>query len=267
MGERRSGSAAKRFNPVKAIRDRFGTAGLIVAIVALIAALTGTAFAASGALTGKQKKEVEKIAKKFAGKPGAPGAAGAPGPAGPAGPPGSGGTPGPQGEKGATGVAGTPGAKGPTGPTGLTGPTGPFLDTLPVGKTETGSWSVLDSSTLFMSAGSDISFSIPLEKGEKGGTAFAFSQEETEEEKFGTSGCTGTVAKPKAPPGILCVYTAFETGEHTFLTGFPEVRSPAGEFESYGTSGARVIAGFMEGSAAEPASIESWGTWAVTAGP
>jgi hypothetical protein len=99
-------------HPVRAIREPFGTAGLVVACIALIAALGGTAFAAKGALTGKQKKEVEKIAKKFAGKPGA---AGAQGPAGPQGP---------VGANGKDGANGSPGATGPTGPTGKTGPTG-----------------------------------------------------------------------------------------------------------------------------------------------
>ena len=63
-------------HPVRAIREPFGTAGLVIACVALIAALGGTAFAAAK-LTSTQKKEVEKIAKKFANKPGAPGAPGA----------------------------------------------------------------------------------------------------------------------------------------------------------------------------------------------
>ncbi|HEX6826787.1 MAG TPA: hypothetical protein VF077_10780, partial [Nitrospiraceae bacterium] len=269
MGEPGNGSTAKRFkHPIRAIRDRFGTAGLIIAIVALVAALTGTAFAASTALNGKQKKEVEKIAKKLAGKDGAPGAPGAQGPAGPAGAPGGAGTPGPQGEKGATGATGTSGAKGVTGLTGATGPTGPFLDTLPAGKTETGTWSAGGSSTsaLFQLVGADISFSIPLAKGEQPETAFAFNQEKTENGEFGTSGCTGTVAKPKAPAGKLCIYTGFETFEGN-VSLFKEARSPAGEFSSYGTSGAVIFAGSMEGSGAEPALIEARGSWAVTAGP
>jgi len=88
-------------HPIRAIREPFGTAGLIVAMVALIAALGGTALAAKGALTGKQKKEVEKIAMKFQGS----------GPAGPAGPAGSKGDPGADG-KNATGSAGLPGEAG-----------------------------------------------------------------------------------------------------------------------------------------------------------
>jgi hypothetical protein len=96
-------------HPVRAIREPFGTAGLIVAMVALVAALGGTALAAKGALTGKQKKEVEKIAKKFAGPAG---------PAGPTGPAGANGTNGAKGETGAPGAPGTPGSPGAAGTPG-----------------------------------------------------------------------------------------------------------------------------------------------------
>jgi hypothetical protein len=93
-------------HPIRAIREPFGTAGLIVALVALVAALGGTALAASK-LNSTQKKEVEKIAKKFAGKPGTNGANGS------------------NGAKGDTGSAGAPGAPG-TGTAGAAGvsPTG-----------------------------------------------------------------------------------------------------------------------------------------------
>ncbi len=101
-------------HPIRAIREPFGTAGLIVACIALIAALGGSAFAAAK-LTGKQKKEVAKIAKKFAGKPGAPGATG---PQGPAGSNGKDGAQGQRGETGATGAAGPAGSQGPAGAAG-----------------------------------------------------------------------------------------------------------------------------------------------------
>lgn len=87
---------------LKRIREKFGTAGLIVAIVALVVAVAGTAYAATK-LTGPQKKEVEKIAKKFAGKDGKEGPQGAQGPAGAA---------------GAKGDKGNTGDKGPEGPPG-----------------------------------------------------------------------------------------------------------------------------------------------------
>jgi hypothetical protein len=99
-------------HPVRAIREPFGTAGLIIACLALVAALGGTAIAAKGALSGKQRKQVEKIAKKFAGKTGAPGAPGAPGAVGPQGP---------KGDKGEQGPKGDQGIQGPIGETGEAG--------------------------------------------------------------------------------------------------------------------------------------------------
>jgi hypothetical protein len=174
-------------HPVRAIREPFGTAGLIVACVAMVLALTGAAFAA-GALTGKQKKEVEKIAKKFAGKPGAPGATGPQGPAGPAGKDGG------QGEKGAKGDTGSPGAPGTPGTPGEDGesaqvariaPGDPECEgqggalvfvpggeeeeicngspwvpdgTLPPGAVETGTWVVVGPGEVF----APISFTVPM---------------------------------------------------------------------------------------------------------
>ena len=88
--------------PIRAVREPFGKAGLVVAMVALIAALGGSAIAAKGALTGKQKKEVTKIAQKYAGKPGAQGAQGPAGAKGDAGAPGAKGDPGPAGDRGGT---------------------------------------------------------------------------------------------------------------------------------------------------------------------
>jgi collagen triple helix repeat protein len=185
-------------HPVRAIREPFGTAGLVVACIALIAALGGTALAAKGALTGKQRKEVEKIAKKFAGKPGAPGAQG---PAGAAGKDGSNGTNGTNGKDGAPGSAGAPGAPGKSvvvkalepGEEGALeeceerggseievegaggaeaeicnggpGPEGsPWTDggTLPPGATETGAWSINGTTADTNGVYAPISFTIPL---------------------------------------------------------------------------------------------------------
>jgi hypothetical protein len=87
---------------ISRLRDRFGTAGLIVAVLALIAAVAGTAFAAGG-LTKQQEKQVKKIAKKYAGKNGAPGAQGPQGNPGAAGAPGKDGTNGTNGTNGANG--------------------------------------------------------------------------------------------------------------------------------------------------------------------
>jgi hypothetical protein len=168
-------------HPIRAIREPFGTAGLVVACVALIAALGGTALAAAK-LNSTQKKEVEKIAKKYAGAPGAPGAAGPAGPAGPQGPAGAKGDAGAQGPTGTNGAngksvavsntapgcteggvsvevegapaskkevcngeegaEGTPGTTGATGPQGLEGSPWTFSSLLPAGAIETGTWTL-----------------------------------------------------------------------------------------------------------------------------
>jgi hypothetical protein len=104
-------------HPIRAIREPFGKAGLILACIALIAAVGGTAYAATK-LNGTQKKEVEKIAKKYAGKDGAPGAAGTNGTNGTNGKDGTAGEKGEKGEKGDTGNAGGAGAAGKSVVTG-----------------------------------------------------------------------------------------------------------------------------------------------------
>lgn len=155
--------------------DRFGTAGLVVAVLALVVALAGTAFAAAG-LNSKQKKEVTKIAKTYAGKPGATGAQGLPGANGTNGKDGAAGEQGPTGPTGTNGtngksvttgnatvaecteggatveVVGEPstkkhicngkeGEEGPEGPTGPEGALGTAGTTLPPNASETGYWS------------------------------------------------------------------------------------------------------------------------------
>ena len=66
----------KSKNPIRAIREPFGKAGLTVAVLAVVLAMVGGAYAA-GALSTQQKKEVERIARKAAGRPAPTGPAGA----------------------------------------------------------------------------------------------------------------------------------------------------------------------------------------------
>src|SRR5512146_1866410 len=159
-------------HPIRAIREPFGTVGLIVAMVALVAALGGTALAAKGALTSKQKKEVEKIAKKFAGKPGAQGPAGANGTNGANGKDGANGTNGSNGES--VTIAAASGGECSNGGTKFSNKTGSghvcngkdgetgFTETLPEGKTEAGVWSFGVGSLGFVVTGTPISYNIPL---------------------------------------------------------------------------------------------------------
>jgi hypothetical protein len=259
-------------HPIRAIREPFGTAGLMVAMVALVAALGGTALAANGALSAKQKKEVEKIAKKYAGKPGAPGAAGSPGAAGAKG---DAGGPGSNGNAGASGTSVTTSAASaaecPSGGIKVSsaspaakvcnGTTG-FTETLPKGKTETGSWSSGEiTGTANANILDPISFSIPLEA-PLGSTHVHYLTEA--EQEAGTTDCPGSVEIPLAEPGNLCVYQGGtleeeEPGEEIKVS---KVLLP-GTTNIEGASTAGAIVEIHYQGPAERGILQ--GTWAVTA--
>jgi hypothetical protein len=278
-------------HPVRAIREPFGTAGLIVACIALIAALAGGAYAASG-LTGKQKKEVKKIAqteaKKFQGT-------GPAGPAGPAGPQG------PAGSNGKDGAAGAPGADGKgvvvgTAPTGAGAgkcveggitvevegnqaskksvcngeegapgePGQPWTagGTLPPGETQTGTWAGDAPAEISPTTPSEIllpvSFPLPLEESPEAIYVPALVSGGS-----GTApGCPGVIeGTPQADPGKLCVYEITKTGNlkfEFFLEPATDVFSAAQTFQA-GPAG--VVLYFTNTG---QQSI-SYGVWAVTA--
>jgi hypothetical protein len=253
---------------------RFGIPG-VISVIALVFALFGGAYAASNSSGGGKATASAKAKKGPRGPKGAPGPAGPAGAQGPAGPAGAKGDAGSNGSNGTTGPTGAAGAKGATGATGSTGATGlsGFTEKLPSGKTETGAWSVAVSSTTGSVAGdiatAAISFPIPLAAEGAANSAFAFNKADTAASNFGTSGCTGTVANPTAPAGKLCVYTGEELleeplgGENTFP--LLDVKTPNNQSGQYGRSGAIYLVAFLEGSAAEPAGVHAWGSWAVTA--
>jgi hypothetical protein len=241
-------------HPIRAIREPFGTAGLVVACLALIFALTGAAFAAAG-LNSKQKKEVKSIAKQFAGKPGAPGAAGPQGPAGPKGDPGfqgPEGKEGPQGKQGNQGIQGIPGKDGETG----------FTETLPPGEMETGVWAAeVPPSTKPVEIHVPISFPIPLEKGGEN-TSFFFTAEKVMNQEF-TNGCQWEQEEPNAKPestvpGVLCVFE--EYGEGATKKAFLSPGNVLGG--GYSAAGSYLR---MERSEANEGQTFSVGTWAVRA--
>jgi hypothetical protein len=235
--------------------DRFGTAGVVIAVVALIAALGGTALAAGGGLTAKQKKQVTKIAKKYAGKPGAPGTNGTNG---------TNGAPGAKGETGPAGPAGPAGGAGPAGPTGPQGPPGPPGVLQPGEKlcsecSETGIWgfSAGEKPKAGFSTWPVASFTIPLASPLAAGHAhlinpagkelvFNVETEELEEISSHPS-CPGSFASPTAEPGNLCVYAHEMSAVVTYsqLIGV----TTAGALESFVSS----------------PNAEASGTWAVTA--
>jgi hypothetical protein len=267
---------SKLRHPVRAIREPFGTAGLILACVALIAALSGGAYAASGGLTAKQKKEVKKIAKQFAGQPGAPGA---PGPAG------SPGAKGDKGDPGAPGANGTNGTNGvsPTGTAftgnahgcaeggvevkgantsyvcngvkGQNGQTG-FTKTLPAGESEYGHWSMTGRTNAQILI-SSISFVIPLS-----------SAPELHYVESGSTdpACPGTVEDPEAEEGVLCVYEGVPNGGasagiQAFIEGFS-----AEHTDQNGSTLAFLGKPFEPNpGVVEDSPVLVFGTWAVTA--
>jgi Collagen triple helix repeat (20 copies) len=249
-------------HPIRAIREPFGTAGLIVAMVALVAALGGTALAASK-LNSTQKKEVEKIAKKYAGKPGAPGAQG---PAGPTGSAGKNGTDGTNGTNGKDGTSGTNGTNGKSvtvseipveeaeceerggamvaqegsasGVEVCDGEEGsPWTDggTLPPGATETGVFTLTSSGAPIGRYQTALSLPIQLVEVE-GFDQHMLISGVADSGEF-TAECGSPFAEHPAPkPGVFCVYAP----EHNEATE-PEVQtasggsgvSPSGAFLSY----------------------------------
>jgi len=268
----------KRFkHPIRAVREPFGTAGLIVACIALVFAGIGGAYAASSQGGGSDQasasakgKRGPKGPKGAKGDPGPQGPAGPAGPAGPQGPAGAAGTPGAPGATGATGATGktgNPGTNGATGPTGPTGPTGSVGPVLATGMPQTGTWSFRAPGQIESIV--PISFSVPLAQGgentEASKKVFFFDGEEVELQEFGTSGCKweqeSVNAKPEATvTGTLCVFMqpspepgALENLESVFFRvpgePFGVGYDPAGSYMYVRTTGA----------------LEIYGTWAVKA--
>jgi hypothetical protein len=250
------------------LRRHFGTAGLVVSVIALVAALAGGAYAASGGLTGKQKKEVKAIAKSFQGT----------GPAGPQGAPGSPGAKGDPGTKGTDGTDGqsvtTAAASGGECPSGgikvtsasgntkvCNGQTG-FTETLPSGKTETGSWSFGTTP----GAGAfyvPVTLAIPLAAPLAGESHVHFINEAGKEVVGGglteqtSTECLGTAAAPTATPGSLCIYTALQS----------EFKATSAEIYGSGTAaevGVSTSGAVMTLAAAGTGAL-GFGTFAMTA--
>ncbi len=182
-------------------------ASTVIAVVGLVLVASGGAWAASRYVitsTRQIKPTVLKQLRSATGPKGATGLTGLTGPAGAQGAPGTPGAPGREGKEGQKGEEGKPGATG-------------FTETLPSGKTETGTWAVsLATPAAEQLAIAPISFAIPAAApGEA-----VFLNETATASKAGTGGCTGSVAAPTAPVGKLCIYTEAEELEK--LAGAPK---------------------------------------------
>ena len=254
----------------------------------------GTPVATTTTTTTAKKKKKPTSTR---GPAGPKGATGATGPAGPAGPTGA------TGAKGETGAVGSPGApgtgtEGPKGANGesvtikssasgtigsckeggseftvgstkgsaCNGKTG-FTETLPAGKTETGTWAsqyILLTEPGETKSYSPISFAIPLQNPLRKNEVHFVTR--TEQKAGGTSQCPGNVSEPfgagKSPlPGNLCVYEGPGTATEEGTLRFRIDRVDQAE-EGAGTTGAIVSVAFVVTSGSGVG--EASGTWAVT---
>ncbi len=237
----------------------------VAATFALVFAMSGGALAASHYLITSTKQIKPSVLASLKGKAGANGAPGAQGPAGangtgiagPAGPTGGTGKEGPEGKEGHEGKQGEPGKNGETG----------FTETLPSGKTETGTWSD-ELGAVEREAAVSISFPIPLAHALA--SKFSVHFVNTEDKEFAhhefvlSTVCLGSAGKPEAKPGNLCVYeNLLETNapreelEVEFLALGADSSREAGA----GTTGAIMLIPQVPAGTG----VGGFGAWAVTA--
>jgi hypothetical protein len=247
--------------------------------LALFFSMSGGALAAGHYLITSTKQIKPSVLSSLKGKTGpagANGAAGSAGPAGGQGVKGETGATGPQGPEGKEGREGKPGKEGKAGKEGSPWTAG---GTLPPEKTETGTWSF--GATPIEAEGEltfevPISFSIPLEEGIEGAHSHYVTKSEQEHVISAPSPpaeCQGSVEKPSAAPGSLCVYESYtqpSNGKFKMIMINPEAGSVGA-----GTTGAvmRTIVTNEEhegGNQNNPpiAGVTSgFGIWAVAAAP
>ncbi|HWY19437.1 MAG TPA: hypothetical protein VNY27_12090 [Solirubrobacteraceae bacterium] len=237
---------------LSAIRKRLTYANVAVTLV-LVFAMSGGAYAASKYVITSTKQIKPSVLAQLRGKPGAsgaPGPAGAAGAAGPQGAAGAGGSQGPQGPQGPKGETGGKGEKGEKGLKGENGTTG-FTETLPSGKTETGSWAAhpAEGAEEFI----PISFAIPIASEME----FQNGHPEAHGVHIGPGPeCPGSAKEPKALPGSLCVYVGENFLEHVEVIA---VQKPYAFETGAGTAGGALK---VRGLGAPALAL---GTWAVTA--
>jgi len=274
------------------IRKRLTYANVVASLALFFALSGGAAYAASHFLITKTSQIKPSVLAQLKGKAGPAGANGAAGPAGPTGPTGPGGPAGPAGT-GSPGPEGKPGtsvtsvtigagatckaggseftsASGKTaacnGEKGKDGTTG-FTETLPAGKTETGSFSAPEKEAEAPGPENErqltlpISFAIPLE-GELDKDHWEIVKTGGEHVSHAGSGgteCKGSPANPTAPTGFVCVYFSAEPASGALELGI--LKSGAASPAS-GVSKAGAILLYERGTGAGNSNL--YGTWAVT---
>jgi hypothetical protein len=225
----------------------------VVVTLALVFAMTGGAYAANHYLITSTKQIKPSVLKTLMGKAGAAGkegpagksgASGSTGAQGPQGPQGLVGKEGKQGKEGEEGEEGTQGKEGTAGQPGAQGEPWTPNNTLPSGATETGSWVARppEEKEEFVS----ISFPIAL----------AAELDEEHVHVAPNAACPGTVEKPSAEAGNLCVYPGFVLNV--------ELQSILKPYE-FGIAGAGTTGAVLSTVGGKSLFIFGNGTWAVTA--
>jgi collagen triple helix repeat protein len=265
----------------------------VTVTIALVFAMAGGAYAAKRYVITSTKQISPKVIKALKGKNGKPGSTGPIGPAGLVGPQG------PKGEAGGPGKDGAPGTDGQSvsakevktteaactklggssftvgatttfacnGKEGKEGPAGPegVCSTancvLPKGVTETGTWMIRGTNG---GEGefkiTNISFSIPLKAPITNSSNVGFTPVGGSST---SSDCVGSVEKPEAAEGSLCIYEGEAAVVHKGGLAEPTILNFTGGFSETNTTGALLVMTTKEPvTAGEEVSAE--GTWAVT---
>jgi hypothetical protein len=212
------------------------------------------------------------------GSNGATGAAGATGEKGNTGANGSNGANGATGATGNNGATGATGVTGATGNNGATGATGEKGNTGPAGatgaagsgfpeenttQTETGYWSATSPGEALLEPNvtvGQISFPVPVQEGQPANVVYMTkaTSELAENNAGRPTGCKeGTIEKPKAAVGFLCVFTGQENNANAT---FKAIESAGGTEGRASRTGATVV--FHASAAA--ARVLVAGSWAVT---
>jgi hypothetical protein len=261
------------------IRRRFTYANLAMTL-ALVFAMSGGAYAANKYLITSTKQISPKVLKTLKAKNGSNGAPGAQGPAGPAGPAGAAGTgaPGAQGPEGKAGANGTSVTSSEVKTTSTTcnhqggseftsasgkatacnGKEGsPWTaGGLPKGASEMGQWAEpegVEYENTLQIVNIPISFTVPL--------GAELNESEVHFVQPGgplPTGCKGSVGKPEAESGNLCVFAEVLTSN---VINPEFINAEHGGTHNAGKSGT-ILTFVLPGTATAAASAR--GTWVVT---